>query len=150
MEVDVPNVAVSKVDRLEPEIHPVCVDEHPLHLLHLRDVKGLQRLRAGLQGPAVGAGSAVAELHVDVLHGRVEGALVQQAVGEVLEMAELGLQVEEEVLEDGQLVELVRGVVEHVLSEPIDADDLVVEDVPVEGAGEVPGVLEGVDVDVVD
>ena len=77
MEIYVPDIAVSQVDRLKPEIHPMCINEYPFYLLHFGDVKGQKRLRACLECPVVGAGSAVAELHVDVLGGRVESRLIQ-------------------------------------------------------------------------
>jgi hypothetical protein len=45
---------------------------------------------------------------------------------------------------------LVDRVVVHALSEPVDVDDVVLQDVVVESAVEVAVVLEGLDVDVPD
>ena len=45
---------------------------------------------------------------------------------------------------------LIDGVVVHALPEPIDVDDVVLQDVVVESAVEVAVVLEGLDVDVPD
>lgn len=51
------------------------------------------------------------------------------------------MEVEEKVLESSELVELMDGVVEHFLSEPVDTDGLMVEDVVVQCTSEVASVL---------
>lgn len=150
MEVDVPDIAIPQVDRLEPEIHPMSINKHPFYLLHVGDIEGQKRLRSILQCPSVGSDCSVAELHIDMLNSSIECGLIQQAIGKILQMPKLSLQVHQKLLKHRQLVKLMRRVVQHVLAEPVHSNDLVVEDMPMQRTGEIPRVFQRIDIDIVD
>lgn len=99
----------------------MALDEGCLDLLRVLKGEGLAGQWPFSKSPVEGLDSSIPVDYNNVLSGLVELLLVELSIGNILEVAHLLLEVEEEVLELWQLEIFVDGVVDQFLTGPVDA-----------------------------